>query len=108
MVLRGAQIRRCGLARCSLLSTRSLLHDLAQLYDRASLFTSTGLGREISPYLNAVKTWIDSHSPKSLSSIRSIHYKPTLPRNRVIQYRLDSPWSTQSYCPDRFDVDLMG
>jgi hypothetical protein len=108
MVLRGAQIRRCGLAKCSLLSTRSLLHDLAQLYDRASLFTSTGRGREASPYLNAVKTWIDSHSPKSLSAIRSIRYKPTLPRNRVIQYRRDSPGSTQSCCPNRFDVDLMG
>ena len=43
MVLREAPIYRNSQARCNLLSTQSLPHDLARLYDHASPFTSADL-----------------------------------------------------------------
>jgi hypothetical protein len=83
MVLRGAQIHRRGQARCSLVSTRSLPHDLARLYGRTGLFTSADLGGVAGPCLDEVQIWTDSHGPKSFSATRSRCREARLPRNQL-------------------------
>ena len=83
MVLRGAQIHRRGQARCSLVSTRSLPHDLGRLYGRTGLFTSAGLGGVAGPCLDEVQIWTDSHGPKSFSATRSRRREARLPRNQL-------------------------
>ena len=55
MVLRGAQIHRRGQAKCSLVFTRSLPHDLAQLYGRTGPFTSADLCGVAGPCLDKVQ-----------------------------------------------------
>jgi len=64
MVLRGAQIHRCGQAKCSLFSTQSLPHDLAWLYGRALPFTSANLGNVAGLRLESVQILADSHGPE--------------------------------------------
>lgn len=71
MVLRGAQIHRCGQAKCSLFSTRSLPHDLTRLYGRVLPFTSANLGGAAGPCLDELWIWTDSHGPESFSAPRS-------------------------------------
>ena len=79
MVLRGTQIHRLGQAKCSLVSTRSLPHDLARFYDRAGPFTSADLGGVAGPCLDEVQIWTDSHGPKSFSATRSRRRESRLP-----------------------------
>lgn len=71
MVLRGAQIHQCGQASCSLLFSQSLPHNLAWLYGRAGLFTSTDLVGIEGPCLEEVQIWTDSHGSKSFSETRN-------------------------------------
>ena len=61
MVLRGAQIQRCGEARCSFVPAQSLPHDLAQFYGRMLPLTSTDLGGGADPSIDELWTWTDSH-----------------------------------------------
>ena len=82
MVLRGAQIQRCGQARCSLVSAQSFPHDLARLYGRTLPLTSTDLGGGADPYIDEVRTWTDSHGRKSLPATRARCRVARLPRNQ--------------------------
>lgn len=102
MVLRGAQIHRRGQARCSLVSTRSLPHDLARLYGRTGLFTSADLGDVAGLRLDEVQIWTDSHGPKSFSATRSRRREARLPRNQLLY--AEGTFSVPGYWPDRSDA----
>jgi hypothetical protein len=60
MVLRAAQSQQCGQARCDLLSTQSLPHNLAGLYSRTSPFRFTDLDGIVGPCLNEVKFCLET------------------------------------------------
>ena len=83
MVLRGAQIHRCGQAKCSLFSTQSLPHDLARLYGRMLPLTPADLGGAADPCLDALRIWTDSHGQKSFSAPRSRRRNARLPHNQL-------------------------
>ncbi len=104
MVLRGAQIHRCGQAKCSLFSTQSLPHDLARLYGRARPFTSANLGNVAGLRLESVQILADSHCPEIVhcDSVKTSRYGPhavrmtsltmrrsrnRVPMNRIIRRR---------------------
>ena len=74
MVLLGAQIQRCDLVKCSLISTQSLPplpHDLARIYGRLRPLTSTELCGIVGSYLDEIGTRIDSRGRKSFPSTRT-------------------------------------
>ena len=82
MVLRGAQIHRRGQAKCSLVTTRSLPHDLVRLYRRALPFTSADLGDVAGPYLDEVQLWTDFHGQEIVlcDSIKTSRSSPAASR----------------------------
>ena len=85
MVLPGSQIQRCDLVKCSLISTQSLPplpHDLAWLYGRVRLLTSTELCGIVGSYIDEIGTWIDSRGRKSLPSTRTRCRVARLSRNQ--------------------------
>src|SRR5437870_6194518 len=74
MVLLGAQIQRCDLVKCSLISTQSLPplpHDLAWLYGRVRPLTSTELCGIVGSYIDEIGNWINSRGRKSFLSTRT-------------------------------------
>ena len=102
MVLRGAQIHRRGQAKCSLVSTRSLPHDLARLYGQALPFTSADLGSVTGPCLDEVQIWADSHGPKSFSATRSRCREARLPRKQLPD--AEETFYVPGHIPDRPDT----
>src|SRR6266849_5456770 len=105
MVLRGAQIHRRGQAKCSLVSTRSLPHNLARLYGRALPFTSADLGGVAGPCLDEVLIWTDSHGPEIIlcDSIKTSRSAPAA--QPVARYRRDFLCTrVPDHCPDRPDA----
>ena len=102
MVLRGAQIHRRGQAKCSLLSIRSLPHDLAWLDGRALPFTSANLGNIADPRLDELWIWTDSHGPKSFSAPRSRRRNARLLHSQLPD--AEGAFYVPDYCPDRPDA----
>ena len=85
MVLLGAQIQRCDLVKCSLISTPSLPplpHNLARLYGRVRPLTSTELCGIVGSSIDEIGTWIDSRGRKSFPSTRTSCRVARLSRNQ--------------------------
>ena len=102
MILRGAQIHQCGQASYNFLSSQSLPHNLAWLYDRAGLFTSADLVGIEGPCLEEVQIWTDSHGPKSFSETRSRRRKVPLQRNQLPD--AEETFYVSGHCPDPPDA----
>ena len=109
MVLLGAQIQRCDLVKCSLISTQSLPplpHDLAWLYGRVRPLTSTELCGIVGSYIDEIGNWIDSRGRKSFLSTRTRCRVARLSRNQSpeAERALYVP-SHRPHCPEAVRLD---
>ena len=102
MVLRGEQIHRRGQAKCSLVTTRSLPHDLVRLYRPALPFTSADLGGVAGPCLDEVQLWTDFHGPE-IVLCDSIKTSRSSPAAKLVARCRGNFLRTRSW-PDRPDA----
>lgn len=99
MVLRRTQNQRCDQARCNLLSSQSLPHDLARLYGRTGLFTSADIVSIEGPCSMRYRSEPILMARKSFTATRSRRCEASRLHNQLPDAK--GTFYVPGHCPDR-------